>query len=72
MTLEATNYVNAAARCMNMSRMYKSAGTKRMDARADAMNEKLQSHIEKIMELTGLSWSDAREAVQQRYEQVFC
>jgi hypothetical protein len=72
MNLEVYEYVKAAARCMNMYRMYAKVGTKPMNARAKVANEKAMAHIEKIMQLTGMSYEDAREIVQERYEQVFC
>ena len=70
-TTTATEYINAAARCMMLRRLYMSDGSEKMMRRADKTGEKCRKHVENAAAILGVSYDDAFAMVSNRYRAKF-
>lgn len=64
---EAAAYVNAAARCLYMVKLYESAGTPKMRDRAAKARHKQCQHVQMACELTGMTPDEVHAMVVERY-----
>ena len=70
-TTTAREYINAAARCIYLRRLYMSDGSEKMMRRAEKTGEKCQKHIEKAASMLGISYDEARLMASDRYRKKF-